>query len=86
MSAAVVGEWMDEVAAKLKEKVQVTKPFMSKRAKKEEQFAKEGRVEDKEASKDDTSETTMSEATVCLLIDRFALNIPQESCIFFLGI
>ncbi|KAL4303355.1 hypothetical protein GQ457_10G022970 [Hibiscus cannabinus] len=71
MSAAVVGEWMDEVAAKLKEKVQATKPFMSKRAKKEQRFAKEGRVEDKEASKDDTNETTMSEATVCLLIDRF---------------
>ncbi|KAE8726017.1 putative Extra-large G-protein 1 [Hibiscus syriacus] len=69
--SAVVGEWIDEVAAKLKEKVQARKPFMSMRAKKEQQFAKESGVEEKEASKDDANETTMSEATVCLLMDRF---------------
>ncbi|KAE8724770.1 putative Extra-large G-protein 1 [Hibiscus syriacus] len=69
--SAVVGEWIDEVAAKLKEKVQARKPFMSIRAKKEQQFAKESGVEEKEASKGDANESTMSEATVCLLMDRF---------------
>ncbi|KAG8503858.1 hypothetical protein CXB51_001971 [Gossypium anomalum] len=70
--SAVVGGWMGEVAAKLKEKVEARKPFLSIRAKKDQPFpTKEGHVEDKDASKDDPNETTMSEATVCLLMDRF---------------
>ncbi|KAE8727233.1 putative Extra-large G-protein 1 [Hibiscus syriacus] len=71
--SAIVGEWMEEVAAKLKEKVQARNPFMSIRAKKEQRFAKEGRVGDKEASKDDT----MSEATVCMLIERRHLDVDE---------
>ncbi|EOX97203.1 hypothetical protein QQP08_007652 [Theobroma cacao] len=66
--SAVVGGWMDELA-KLKEKVRARRPFLSS-AKKDQQFAKEGHVEEKEA-KEDNKETTMSEATVCLLMDRF---------------
>ncbi|GMI70611.1 hypothetical protein like AT2G15960 [Hibiscus trionum] len=62
--SAVVVEWIDEVATKLKEKVQAGNPFLSTRAKKEHKFSKE----EKEASKDDA---TMSEATVCMLMDRF---------------
>ncbi|KAK8987501.1 hypothetical protein V6N11_027251 [Hibiscus sabdariffa] len=69
--SAVVGEWIDEVAAKLKEKFQAGKPFLSMRPKKEQQFPKEGRVEEKEASKHDANETIMSEGTVCMLMDRF---------------
>ncbi|OMO75267.1 hypothetical protein CCACVL1_16259 [Corchorus capsularis] len=70
--SAIVGEWMDELA-KLKEKVQARRRplFLSSRPKKEQQLAKEGHVEQKEAAKDDTNETTMSETTVCLLMDRF---------------
>ncbi|XVE67427.1 hypothetical protein DITRI_Ditri08aG0160100 [Diplodiscus trichospermus] len=64
----IVGGWMSELA-KLKEKVEARRPFLS-RAKKDEQFAKEGHVEEKEAVKDDSKETTMSEATVCMLMDR----------------
>ncbi|KAK8582708.1 hypothetical protein V6N13_069480 [Hibiscus sabdariffa] len=74
--SAVVGEWIDEVAAKLKEKFQAGKPFLSMRPKKEQQFPKEGRVEEKEASKHDANETIMSEGTVCMLMDRFAWNVP----------
>ncbi|XWS55274.1 hypothetical protein CRYUN_Cryun10bG0161200 [Craigia yunnanensis] len=64
----IVGGWMDELA-KLKEKVEARRPFLS-RAKKDQQFAKIGHVEVKEAAKDDTKETAMSESTVCLLMDR----------------
>ncbi|XWS40366.1 hypothetical protein CRYUN_Cryun18bG0135000 [Craigia yunnanensis] len=60
----IVGGWMGELA-KVKEKVEARRPFLS-RAKKDQQFAKEGHVEEKEAAKDDTKETTMSETTVCL--------------------
>lgn len=52
--------------SKLKQKVQARSPLLS-RAKKDQQFAKEGHVEEKT----DAKETTMSEATVCLLMDRF---------------
>ena len=58
---------MDELE-KLKEKVQARRLFLSIRAKKDRKFAKEGHVEEKEAAQD---ETTMSETTVCLLMDRF---------------
>ncbi|XVF00630.1 hypothetical protein REPUB_Repub04eG0017400 [Reevesia pubescens] len=67
--SAIIGGWVDELA-KLKEKVEARRPFLS-RAKKEQQFAKEGHVEEKKAAKDDTKETIMSETTVCLLIERF---------------
>ena len=65
----IVEAWMGELA-KIKEKVEARRPLLS-RAKKDLQFAKEGHVEEKEAAKDDTNETTMSETTVCLLMDRF---------------
>ncbi|XWS67505.1 hypothetical protein CRYUN_Cryun04dG0012300 [Craigia yunnanensis] len=68
--SAIVGGWMDELE-KLKEKVQARRPFLPIWAKKDRKFAKEGHVEKKEAAKDDTKETTMSETTVCLLMDRF---------------
>ena len=68
--SAVVGGWMDELE-KLKEKVQARRPFLSIRAKQDQKFTKEGHVKEKETVKDDTKETTMSEATVCLLMDRF---------------
>ncbi|EEF43336.1 conserved hypothetical protein [Ricinus communis] len=68
MSAAVVGTWVSELE-KLKEKVRPKKPllFLSKKA--------QGAVvrEEKEAAQQESKvETTMSEATVCLLMDRFA--------------
>ncbi|KAL3597286.1 hypothetical protein D5086_008923 [Populus alba] len=64
--SAVVEIWVSELA-KLKEKVTPRKPFLSK--------PKEGGVEDErevKKSKVVQGETTMSEATVCLLMDRFA--------------
>ncbi|XVF68198.1 hypothetical protein PTKIN_Ptkin10aG0185400 [Pterospermum kingtungense] len=64
--SAVVGGWMDELA-KLKKRVQARRPFLS-RAQKEHQLVKEGHVEKNKAAKETT---TMSEATVCLLMDRF---------------
>ncbi|XVE94110.1 hypothetical protein REPUB_Repub01dG0253000 [Reevesia pubescens] len=66
----IVGGWMVELA-KLKEKVEARKPFLSIKSKKEQKFGKERHVEEKEAAKDDSKETTMSETTVCLLMDRF---------------
>ncbi|KAB2043125.1 hypothetical protein ERO13_D02G235600v2 [Gossypium hirsutum] len=64
--SAIVGVWMDEIE-KLKERVQAKRWFMLK-AKKDEQLVKERHVEEeKEAGK----ETIMSEATLCMLMDRF---------------
>ncbi|KAG6777793.1 hypothetical protein POTOM_017627 [Populus tomentosa] len=65
--SAVVEIWVSELA-KLKEKVTPRKPFLSK--------PKEGGVEEKrEVKKSEViqGETTMSEATVCLLMDRASL-------------
>ncbi|BAT90876.1 hypothetical protein LR48_Vigan08g167400 [Vigna angularis] len=68
--SAVVEVWVGELA-KLREKVLSRKPFLSK--------AKEGserEQEEMEAQKKNTAVTrdnsgTMSEATMCLLMDRF---------------
>ncbi|XVF45832.1 hypothetical protein PTKIN_Ptkin02bG0238400 [Pterospermum kingtungense] len=69
--SAIVGGWMDELE-KLKEKVQARRSLLSVKVKKDQKFVKEAHVEEKEAAaKDDASETTMSESTVCLLMDRF---------------
>ncbi|KAJ4716423.1 mRNA,: RTFL01-34-C05 [Melia azedarach] len=68
MSAVVeicVGEF-----AKLREKVRARKPILS-RAKKEEESARV-KEEEKERSREVETETAMSEATICLLMDRFA--------------
>ncbi|KAJ6927144.1 hypothetical protein NC651_011269 [Populus alba x Populus x berolinensis] len=65
--SAVVEIWVSELA-KLKEKVTPRKPFLSK--------PKEGGVEEErevKKSKVVQGETTMSEATVCLLMDRATL-------------
>lgn len=66
--SAVVEIWMSELE-KLREKVRTRRLFLSK--------AKEGEVEEqeKEAKKESKvvhRESTMSEATVFLLMDRFA--------------
>ncbi|KAK7341538.1 hypothetical protein VNO80_24471 [Phaseolus coccineus] len=68
--SAVVEVWVGELT-KLREKVLARKPFLSK--------AKEGSAgeqEEQEAQKKNTavkrdSSGTMSEATMCLLMDRF---------------
>ncbi|GMJ12623.1 hypothetical protein like AT2G15960 [Hibiscus trionum] len=63
--SAIVVVWVDEIE-KLKEKVQARRPLLW-RAKKEQRSAQETRVEEKEAAR----ETTLSETTLCLLMDRF---------------
>ncbi|KAJ0010384.1 hypothetical protein Pint_34538 [Pistacia integerrima] len=71
--SAVVETWMGEFA-KLREKVRARKQLSSTVQKKEQQFVKkkeEEEVEEKESKKVVERETTMSEATVCLLMDRF---------------
>ncbi|KAK5837661.1 hypothetical protein PVK06_006388 [Gossypium arboreum] len=65
--STILGVWMDEFE-RLKERVQSKRSFMLK-AKKDQQLVKERHVEEeKEAGK----ETIMSEATLCMLMDRFA--------------
>ncbi|KAL5788489.1 hypothetical protein ACOSP7_005438 [Xanthoceras sorbifolium] len=74
--SAVVEIWMGELA-KLSEKVTAKKkPFSSSRAQKETHFAQQEneQVEEKKAKETRQQvqeETSMSETTVCLLMDRF---------------
>lgn len=70
--AAVVETWVTELA-KLKEKVGPKKPFLF--ISKARGVVVEEEEEEREAEKESKvvhRETTMSEATVCMLMDRFA--------------
>ncbi|KAL4281166.1 hypothetical protein GQ457_03G000350 [Hibiscus cannabinus] len=62
--SAIVGVWMDEIE-KLKAQA---RGALLWRAKKEQRSAKGRRVEEEEEA---SKETTMSETTLCLLMDRF---------------
>ncbi|KAK8563170.1 hypothetical protein V6N13_018292 [Hibiscus sabdariffa] len=69
--SAIVGVWMDEIE-KLKAQAQAqaqARGALLWRAKKEQSSAKERRVEEEE--EEASKETTMSETTLCLLMDRF---------------
>ncbi|KAE8008438.1 hypothetical protein FH972_004952 [Carpinus fangiana] len=70
--SAVVETWMGQLA-KLGEKVKARKPLFSK-AKKggEVEEAKEGVKESRVVQRDNNNTAMLSEATVCLLMDRFA--------------
>lgn len=65
--SAIVGVWVDEFE-KLKERVQAKRSFMLK-AKMDQRLVKERHVE--AGKEDDCKETIMSEATLCMLMDRF---------------
>ncbi|KAL4281801.1 hypothetical protein GQ457_03G000860 [Hibiscus cannabinus] len=66
--SAIVGVWMDEIE-KLKAQAQAqARGALLWRAKKEQRSAKGRRVEEEEEA---SKETTMSETTLCLLMDRF---------------
>ncbi|KAJ6310600.1 hypothetical protein OIU76_015346 [Salix suchowensis] len=64
--SAVVESWVSELA-KLKEKVRTRMPFLPETREGEVQGEKEVQKEIKVVRR----ETTMSETTVCLLMDRF---------------
>lgn len=72
MSAATVDVWMGELT-KLKEKVRARKPFLFglKRRQDDDQEAHENEAKLMK-NEHREKETTMSEATICLLMDRFA--------------
>ncbi|KAJ6671306.1 hypothetical protein OIU85_015097 [Salix viminalis] len=64
--SAVVESWVSELA-KLKEKVRTRMPFLPETREGEAEGEKEVKKEIKVVRR----ETTMSETTVCLLMDRF---------------
>ena len=64
----MVGEWVGEIL-KIGEKVRARKPFLLKRRKEVDQEDQENEAAAKLSKK---QENTMSEATICLLLDRFA--------------
>lgn len=71
--SAVVQVWVGELS-KLREKVLASKPFLAKAKQGSEgEVAAEKEAKKKEIIKDVQRDTsgTMSEATVCLLMDRF---------------
>ncbi|GFY89650.1 Coiled-coil domain-containing protein [Actinidia chinensis var. chinensis] len=66
--SAMVGVWVGEIV-KIGEKVRARKPFLLKRRKEVDQ---EDQGNETAAKLSEKQENTMSEATICLLMDRFA--------------
>ena len=64
----MVGEWVGEIL-KIGEKVRARKPFLLKRRKEVDQ---EDQRNETEAKLSEKQENALSEATICLLMDRFA--------------
>ncbi|KAG4973873.1 hypothetical protein AAZX31_11G120800 [Glycine max] len=68
--SAMVEVWVGELT-KLREKVLARKPFLLSKAKEGSERNQEEKETQTAVVKRDTTNGTMSEATVCLLMDRF---------------
>ena len=66
--SSMVGVWVGEIV-KIGEKVRARKPFLLKRRKEVDQ---EDQRNETEAKLSEKQENALSEATICLLMDRFA--------------